>query len=125
MPKRPSVALQSATTHTNGKGARTPLQLSRQEEVFERRVIKRQTVRQVAAQMGINEHTVQADEKAELARRASEIDERRETEKAVPACRRVGTPVDSIVDNLVDIWLDREFGIFSSLLYSIRKAMGH
>ncbi len=73
---------QTPTTRGNGKGRRTAPQLDRQERVFQMRVIDRLTVRQVAAKLGISTETVLKDERAELERRAAEIEERREVEKA-------------------------------------------
>lgn len=67
---------------TNGKGRRTAMQLSRQEQVFKLRVIDRLTVRQTAAKLGISLETVIADEKAELELKAAEIDDRRAVEQA-------------------------------------------
>lgn len=73
---------QSGATRDNGKGRRTALQLDRQEQVFRMRVIERMTVRQVAAELKISQQTVIDDERAELQRRADEIENRREVEKA-------------------------------------------
>jgi DNA-binding CsgD family transcriptional regulator len=84
------------------KRSRTAPQLSRQEQVFKLRVIDRMTVRQVAEKLNISLETVLADERAELERRAEEIEERREVETAAhlalvddlyrQAMSRKGTP---------------------------------
>lgn len=69
----------------SGTGTRTPgemKRLLRQEEVFKKRILERKTVREVAAEMDLSLQTVVDDCKAELERRAQELEERRELEKA-------------------------------------------
>lgn len=98
-----SKASQTSTTRIgNGKTRRTAQQLSRQEQVFKLRVLERMTVRQVAAKLKIAPETVTKDERAELELRASEIEDRRATEKAahlaiiddlyLQSMKRKGTP---------------------------------
>lgn len=66
----------------NGKTRRTPQQLERQERVYLLNVVKGMTIRAIAAELGICANTVVADIKCEADRRAAELAERRETERA-------------------------------------------
>jgi len=66
----------------NGKNRRTPQQLERQERVFNLSVIENKTIREIAAEESINPATVMSDLRHEEQRRADEISERRELEKA-------------------------------------------
>lgn len=66
----------------NGKTVRTAQQLARQERCFTLSVMQNRTIRQIAAEVGIDTKTVMKDIRAEEQRRADEIADRREMEKA-------------------------------------------
>lgn len=67
----------------NGKGkVRTPLQLDRQERVFELSVMQGKTMRAIAAELDIACETVTLDLRCEQERRSDEIASRRDQEKA-------------------------------------------
>lgn len=69
--------------HDNGKkGRRTPVQLERQEKLYQRHVGETLSVRRLAKEFGVCKETVEADIRHESARRADEIAKRRETELA-------------------------------------------
>lgn len=77
---------QTATTRarnrkSNGKERRTVIQKERQEKVFLRHV-GGETIRQIAADLRCSTATVTRDLRAEEARRADELAERRATETA-------------------------------------------
>lgn len=62
--------------------ARTPVQLQRQERVFDLAVVSGKSYRLIAKELGIALETVVSDMRHEEARRAEELTARRETEKA-------------------------------------------
>lgn len=70
------------TGQTPTPRARTPQQLARQERAFAMSVLGGQSVRDIAAALGIDKDTAAADIRHEEQRRADELGVRRENEKA-------------------------------------------